>query len=114
MPTRKETAAASRRVSRVRADSNEGRLEANEADLVRLRVRIIALENLLIALLSDTSDRQVGLVREMAAFISPRAGFTQHFLTVNAAAKMQDLVSRALTYRGAVRAGQNALGRIPH
>lgn len=65
------------------------------AELVQMRVRIIALENLVIALLADASDRQIEIAREMAAYIAPRPGFTPHPLTVHAAAHMTDLVERA-------------------
>ena len=70
------------------------------AELVQLRIRVIALENVVIALLAQAPDRQLDLVREMAAYISPRAGFTQHPLTVHAAAEMIHLVERALHFRG--------------
>src|SRR6195256_3404817 len=64
------------------------------AELVQLRTRVIALENLVIALLAEASERQLGLVREMAAYIAPRPGFTHHPLTLHAAAQMIDLVER--------------------
>ena len=64
-------------------------------ELVQLRVRVIALENLVIALLAQASGRQLDVAREMAAYISPRPGFTQHVLTVHAADHMLDLVKRA-------------------
>jgi tellurite resistance-related uncharacterized protein len=67
----------------------------DDAELVQMRVRIIALENLVIALLADASDRQIEIAREMAAYIAPRPGFTPHPLTVHAAAHMIDLVDRA-------------------
>ena len=54
--------------------------ELTNAELVQLRVRVIALENLAIALLAGASDRQLDLAHEMAAYISPRPGFTQHSL----------------------------------
>lgn len=60
----------------------------SNAELVQLRVRVIALENLVISLLAQSSDRQLDLVREMAAYISPRPGFTPHHLTIRAAAEM--------------------------
>jgi hypothetical protein len=69
------------------------------AELVQLRVRVIALENLVIALLAEGSDRPVGIVREMATYISPRPGFTHHPLTMHAAAHMIDLVERAAHFR---------------
>ena len=69
------------------------------AELVQLRIRVIALENLVIALLADASERQLDLAREMAAYISPRPGSTHHPLTVHAAAQMIDFVERAGHFR---------------
>jgi hypothetical protein len=66
---------------------------------VQLRIRVIALENLLIALLANVSDRQLDLAREMAAYISPRPGYTPHSLTIQAAALMIDLIERAGQFR---------------
>ena len=71
----------------------------SNAELVQLQVRVIALENLMITLLAEGSDRQLELAREMAAYISPRPGFTHHPLTVQAGAHMADLVERAIHYR---------------
>ena len=65
------------------------------AELVQLQVRVIALENLVIALLAQACEPQLDLVREMAAYISPRPGFTPHRLTIHAAAEMISLVDRA-------------------
>jgi hypothetical protein len=73
--------------------------ELTNAELVQLRVRVIALENLVISLLAEASDRQLDLAREMAAFISPRPGFTHHPLTIHAATLMIDLVDRASQFR---------------
>jgi len=69
--------------------------ELTNAELVQLQVRVIALENLVIALLSQASPQQLGLVREMATYISPRAGFTPHRLTIHAAAQIVHLAERA-------------------
>ena len=69
------------------------------AELVQLRIRVIALENLVIALLAEASERQLGLAREMAAYISPRPGSTHHPLTVHAASQMIDFVERARNFR---------------
>ena len=74
--------------------------ELTNAELVQLRVRVIALENLVISLLAEASDRQLDLAREMAAFISPRPGFAHHPLTIHAATQMIDLVDRAGHFRG--------------
>jgi hypothetical protein len=71
----------------------------SNAELVQLRIRVIALENVVIALLAEAPDRQLDLVRRLAAYISPRPGFTQHPLTVHAAAEMAHLVERALHFR---------------
>lgn len=71
----------------------------SNAELVQLQIRVIALENLIIMLLAEGSDQQLELAREMAAYISPRPGFTHHPLTVQAAAHMVDLVDRAIHYR---------------
>jgi hypothetical protein len=68
-------------------------------ELVQLRVRVIALENVMISLLAQSSDRQLDRVREVAAYIVPRPGFTPHPLTIHAAAEMVHLVERARRFR---------------
>ena len=68
-------------------------------ELVQLQIRVIALENLVISLLAEGSDRQLALAREMADYISPRPGFTHHRLTIHAAAEMVSLVRRAGAFR---------------
>ena len=68
------------------------------AELVQLRIRVIALENLVIALLAEAPDRQLTLARGMASYISPRAGFTPHPITLRAADEMLSLVDRADRY----------------
>lgn len=84
--------------------SNAPRAEATDipqltnAELVQLRVRVIALENLVIALLAEADGRQIALAREMAAYVSPRPGFTHHPLTIHAASHMIDLVERAAQF----------------
>jgi hypothetical protein len=70
------------------------------AELVQLQVRIIALENLVISLLADSSDAQRVLAREMATYISPRTGFTPHHLTIHAASQMTHMLERASLFRG--------------
>jgi hypothetical protein len=69
------------------------------AELAELHIRVIALENLVIALLAAASDRQFELAREMAAYISPRSGFTRHPLTTHAASDLLNLVERASRFR---------------
>jgi len=73
--------------------------DLTNAELVQLRIRVIALENLMIAVLAEGSDRQLQVAREMADYISPRPGFTHHPLTVQAAGHMTDLVHRAVNFR---------------
>ncbi len=70
------------------------------AEVGALHIRVIALENLVIALLATASDRQLEVAREMARYISPRPGFTSHPLTTQAAAHMIDLVERASRFHG--------------
>ena len=70
------------------------------AEYTQLHVRVIALENLVIALLASATEHQLECAREMAAFISPRAGATPHVLTTHAAAEMLDMVERAVHFRG--------------
>ena len=65
-------------------------------ELVQLRVRVIALENVVIALLARTSPDHVDLVREMATYISPRSGFTHHAMTIRAADQMLSLLERGV------------------
>ena len=73
--------------------------ELTNAELVQLRIRVIALENLVMALLAEGSDNQIDAAREMATYISPRPGFTQHPLTVQAAKHMNDIIERAFSFR---------------
>jgi hypothetical protein len=73
--------------------------QLSNAELVQLQVRVIALENLLLAVLSQASDEQLDLAREMAAYISPRPGFTPHPLTIHAASLMVRVVERARLFR---------------
>lgn len=73
--------------------------ELTNTELVQLRVRVIALENLVIALLAEGSDRTQAVVRDMATYISPRPGFSHHPLTLQAAAHMVQLVERAVHYQ---------------
>lgn len=65
------------------------------AELVQMQIRVIALENLMVVLLTETSRKQLDLAREMAAYISPRPGFTPHHLTIHAAARMLSLINGA-------------------
>ena len=66
-----------------------------EAELVQLRVRVIALESLVIGLLAETAGDRLDRVLEMARHISPREGYTPHPVTLRAADEMRSLVDRA-------------------
>lgn len=70
-------------------------IESTNAELALIRIRVIALENLVIALLAEVSDRQLQAAREVATYISPRPSFTHHTLTSQAAVHMIELVDRA-------------------
>jgi hypothetical protein len=70
-----------------------------EAELGALHVRVIALENLVIALLATASDHQLELARRMDPHIAPRPGFTNHPLTRHAAAHITNLIERADRFR---------------
>ncbi len=74
--------------------------EIGDAEDGNIKVRLIALENLVVALLAEAPESQSELVREMARFISPRPGMTPHRLTIEAARNMLALVERAAHYRG--------------
>jgi hypothetical protein len=75
--------------------------ELTNAELVQLRIRVIALESVMIAVLAEGSDRQLQVAREMADYIAPRPGFTAHPLTVQAAGHIADLVDRVAHFRAA-------------
>lgn len=74
--------------------------KAAGAEFIALHTRVIALENLVIAVLAAGSEHQRNVAREMATYIAPRPGFTAHRLTVHASAHMLDLVERASRFRG--------------
>lgn len=81
------------------------RSDLTNTELVQLHIRVIALENLMIAVLAEGSGRQRQLAVEMAAQISPRPGFIQHALTVQAADHMTDLVHRAMHFQELSQSG---------
>ena len=70
----------------------------SNAELVQLRVRVVALENLVISLLAAAPAKPT-LANKMALHISPRQGFTEHPLTVHAAGLMNHLSQRADYFR---------------
>lgn len=69
-----------------------------DAELEQLRVRVIALENLIVALLVRAPDCQRSVSRQMATYIRPRPGYTPHPLTLRASGAMLSLVDRADRY----------------
>jgi hypothetical protein len=73
----------------------------SNAELVQLRVRVIALENMVIAMMANAPPGQQAIVREMATYISPRPGYTPHTLTIHAAGQMLSLVDRADRFQAA-------------
>ena len=73
--------------------------EVGDAEAANIRVRLIALENIIVALLANASEDRLELIREMAEFISPRPGMTPHRLTIEAARNMLAIVERAEHYR---------------
>lgn len=75
--------------------------ELTNIELVQLRIRVIALESLVIGILAEGSERQLQAAREMPGYVTPRAGFTAHPLTVQAADHIADLVDRATHLRAA-------------
>ena len=72
-----------------------------KVEQAHLHMRVIALENLVIALLAEASDDQRERARAMAIHISPRAGFTAHALTLEAAAEIKHLVTVAERFNSA-------------
>ena len=73
--------------------------EIGDAETANTRVRLIAIENIIVALLANAPDDRLELIREMADFISPRPGMTPHRLTIEAARNMLAIVDRAEHYR---------------
>src|ERR1700680_4811370 len=68
--------------------------QLTNTELTQLRVRVIALENLVITMLAEASDRQLERIREMASYISPRPDSAHHPLTIHAANQMLNLANR--------------------
>ena len=74
-------------------------LPLTNAELVQLQIRVIALENLVLALLTGASDAELALAQNIGASISPRPGTTMHRLTTHAVAQMEHLLLRAQTLK---------------
>lgn len=71
----------------------------SKAELIQLRIRVIALENVVMSLLSAASNKQLEQVAEMAEILTPRADARQHPLTIHAATQMTQLVERSKPFR---------------
>ncbi|EXS69257.1 hypothetical protein [Sphingobium sp. Ant17] len=69
------------------------------AELVQMRIRVIAVENVLIAVLAEGSDRQRQVARDMATYIAPRPGASHHSLTIEAGKHITALVDRAVHFQ---------------
>lgn len=74
--------------------------EMTNAELVQLRVRVIVLENIVLALLADQPAETYDKVREMAELILPREDATQHPVTIEAALHMNRFADRAARFSG--------------
>lgn len=96
--TRDPGSSAARRKARLSA-LRPGAPVSLATECAQLRIRVIALENLVVALLAQAPERQLALAREMATHISPRPGYTAHRPTLHAAAGMRSLVVRAGRFR---------------
>jgi hypothetical protein len=89
------------------ADLASGRGDADmppigDTQIGLLHIRVIALENLVIALLATASGPQLDLARDMARTIEPRIGAAPHPLTTRAAARLTDLIERSARFRNGV------------
>lgn len=71
----------------------------SDAEIMHLRIRVIALENIVLSLLSKADGAQLEQVLEMAEFITPRPDSRQHPLTIHAATQMRQLVERAKHFK---------------
>lgn len=70
----------------------------SNAELVQLQIRVIALESVVMALLSEASGPQIERARERAIHIAPRPGRTPHRLTIHAAARIAGLIEDAARF----------------
>lgn len=71
-----------------------------ESERVQLRIRLIAMESVLITLLSKASAPQLELARDMASYVSPRRASTRRHMTIHTATQIRRLVWRAGQIRG--------------
>lgn len=73
--------------------------DLDNSELERMHIRLIALENLVIALLAGASEQQLELARDAVDYISPRPGTTPHPLTMRGARQMSHLIKQAAHFR---------------
>ena len=74
--------------------STENAPPLTNAELVQLQIRVIALENLVVALLAHASEEQPALAQDIATSIFARPG-VEHRLTEQATAQMEHLMQRS-------------------
>lgn len=70
----------------------------SDQDMVCLRSRVIALENIVVAMLAGGSSDQRSLVHDMALFVCPPLEEVQDRLTLHAADLMDHLADRAARF----------------
>lgn len=79
-------------------DGASGAWDASDpghAELVQMRIRMIATENLILAILSEASEEVRQSVRDRAVEIAPRRGSSDHPLTHFAQKEMLSMLARA-------------------
>ena len=79
-------------------DEVQGQWDASDpghAELVQMRIRVIALENLVLAILAQSDGNVRQEVRKRADEIQPREDAVDHPLTEHARAEMLKLLARA-------------------
>ena len=79
-------------------DENTGVWDASDpghAELIQMRIRVIALENLVLAILAQSDDDVRQKVRERANEIEPREDASEHPLTGHARTEMLKLLARS-------------------
>lgn len=69
--------------------------DPGHAELVQMRIRMIALENLVLAILASSDDGVRQTVRDRAAEIHPYGDASDHPLTEHARDEMLRLLARA-------------------
>ncbi len=84
-------------------ESKRDALRMTQGEMVQLRSRVIALENLLISVLAQGTERQLRIAHDSAVKVAPRPGSTQHRLTRHAANQMTRMVRRASDRRAGPR-----------